>query len=289
MQQQVFTIRTMECDLCRRYDSIMLTKDEIVARSSVTDIGVGAYSVVHNDHTRIIYFDASGMYLGDTIAMTQSEIPETLQTQPLPYFIRNKDKMGIFKKLRSMVFSSLYSKNLTISITGPSRAGKTSLVRYLETLVCERDAQLVDSVPTMGKSTKHIKLGNTTIKTLDMGGQLDFWDLWEPPIQDSNAIIFVLDGTSNNILEVARAFQRVVNYRVNDTPVLVILNKKDISLRGQASRFMSSGEFLALSELKMPIPNVKAIEGSVFEGVAYTEFEEVNLVEIIASFIKQHC
>lgn len=291
MQDTVVTIRTLECDICSRFDSIMLTREEILVRSKATDMDIGAYTIPHTDHTRIVYFDKAGEYLGDTIAMTPDEVPETLRTQPLPYYVRNKAKMSLFKRLRKMVFSKLSSKSLTISIAGPSRAGKTSFVRYLETLVPERDSTLIQSVPTMGKSTKHIKIGNSMIKTLDMGGQEDFWHLWENAIKLSSAVIFILDGTSNNLLEVTKAFERVISYREEHTPVLVILNKKDLKLRNMAHNFISSGDFLALSKLTLPIPKVMAIEASIFEGIAYStaEFEEIPLAEIVTSFINDYC
>ena len=289
-QDTVITIRTLECDICGRFDSIILTEEEIKIRAKVTEMNIGAYSVVHNNHTRIVYFDTAGQYLGDTIAMSDEELPENIQTQPLPYYVRNKEKMGLFKRLRKLVFSKFHTKNLTIAITGPSQAGKTSFVRYLETLIPERDAQVVASVPTMGKSTKHVKLGNTEVKTFDMGGQQDFWHLWETSINTSDAIIFILDGTSNNTLEVAKAFERVISYRDNNTPVLVILNKRDLALRGAAQRFLSSGEFLALTELELPLPNVLAIEASIFEGIAYStiDLEEIPLAEVVSDFIGEH-
>ncbi|MHA2504014.1 MAG: ADP-ribosylation factor-like protein [Candidatus Kariarchaeaceae archaeon] len=287
MQETVITIRTLECDVCRRFDSIILTKEEILVRAKVTDMDIGAYSVVHNDHTRIVYFDKEGQYLGDTIAMSEDEVPENLKTQPLPYYVRNQEKMGVFKKMRSVVFSRLHTRNLTISVAGPSRAGKTSFVRYLETLIPERDSSIITSVPTMGKSTKHVKLGKTSITTLDMGGQQDFWELWTEPVSRSDAVIFIVDGTSNNTLEVAKAFEKVMDSRREETPVLVILNKKDLSLKGSASRFLSSGEFLALTNLELPLKNVLAIEASIFEGIAYStvELEEVPLAEIVTSYI----
>jgi small GTP-binding protein len=243
-----------------------------------------------SDHTRIIYFDEFGEYLGDTIALTPDEIPENLQMQPLPFYIRNRSKHSWFNKLRKSIFARLHTQNLTVSIAGPSRAGKTSLVRYLETLIPERDSQIVPSVPTMGKSTKHIKLGKSTIKTLDMGGQEDFWDIWESAVQQSDVVFFIVDGTSNNLLEVAKAFERIIQYRSNNIPVLVVMNKKDLVLRGEASRFISSGEFLSLTNLNFPLPNVSAIEASVFEGIVYdsTEYEEVALVEVITTFLSDN-
>ena len=284
-------IRTIDCDICGRFDSVILSQTEVIARSNSTDMGIGAYSIVHKDHTRIIYFDKDGTYLGDTIAMNPDDIPENLLSQPLPFYIKNKIRRSAFNKLRKFVFSRLHSMNLVISIAGPSRAGKTSLVRYLDTLVPERDGQFTSSVPTMGRSKRRVKIGKTSVTSLDLGGQEDFWDLWGPAIDESDAIIFLLDGTSNNILEVARAFERVINYRDENVPVLVIINKKDIMLRGESSKFMSSSEFLSLTSLKLPIPHVLSIEASIFEGIAYekTNLEEIPLAELISSFISDYC
>ncbi|OLS28015.1 MAG: hypothetical protein HeimC2_09180 [Candidatus Heimdallarchaeota archaeon LC_2] len=291
MQEQIITIRTLDCDICQKYDSVRLSGEEIKLRVNTTDIGIGAYSILHNDHTRIIYFDEGGKYLGDTIALSPDEISENLSAKPLPYYIRNKDKRNWFSKVRKSLFSRLHSRNLTISIAGPSRAGKTSFVRYLETLIPERNTPRTLSVPTMGKSVKRIKLGRSIIKTLDMGGQEDFWDLWENSISTSDAVIFIIDGTSENLLEVAKAFERVIHYRNGVIPVLVILNKKDIVLKKESNHFMTSGEFLALTTLPLPIHNVVTIEASIFEGLAYkiTDLEEVPLVEIINSFFSDYC
>ncbi len=291
MQEQVITIRTLECDICNRYDSINLSRDELIARTNNNDLGIGAYSIVHKDHTRIIYFDIDGTYLGDTIAMNQDDIPDSMQSQPLPFYIRNNNKLSAFTRLRKRMFSFLHNKSMTISIAGPSRAGKTSLVRYLDTLIPERDNHHSSSVPTMGKSTKNIKIGKSIIKSLDLGGQEDFWSLWGPAIDESDAIIFLLDATSNDILEVSRAFEKVINQRDENIPVLVILNKKDLLLRGEAKKFMTSGEFLSLTNLKLPIPKVMAIEASIFEGISYetTNLEEIPLAEIITSFLSDFC
>lgn len=291
MQDQVITIRTLECDICDRYDSINLSLDEVEARTRSTDLGIGAYSIVHKSHTRIVYFDKMGTYLGDTIAMNSDDIPENLQSPPLPFYIKNSTSNSTFSKMRRRLFSFLHRKNLVISIAGPSRAGKTSFVRYLDTLVPERDNHHVSSVPTMGRSTKNIKIGNSLIRSLDLGGQEDFWDMWKPAIDDSDAVIFILDATSNDVLEISRAFERVINYRKGNIPVLVILNKKDLILRGEASKFMSSGEFLSLSNLKMPIENVLSIEASIFEGKVYESknLEEIQLADVISSFLSEHC
>jgi len=267
----------------------MLTAAEIKARTDINDVNIAAYSIPHADHTRIVYFDDAGQYLGDTIAFPEDDLPEIIQLEEIPFYIINQKNRNIFQRLRQMITERLQAKDLTITITGPSRAGKTSLVRYLQTLVPVRESRSLASVPTMGKSTKRVQLGRTVLKTLDMGGQQDFWNLWEEPISSSDAIIFIFDGTSNNILEIAQAFEKMIGYRSKNIPVLVIQNKKDLLLRGQAIKFTSSGEFLSLTKLSLPLPNVQAIEASIFEGIAYLSQEEFPLAEILSSFLREYC
>ncbi len=125
MTEQVISIRTQECDICRRFDTVMLSSEEVRVRVKTTDMGIGAYSIKHTDHTRIIYFDEEGSYLGDTIALSSDDMPEMIQTQSIPFYIINKKKVSLFQKLRDLVSNWIYSKNLTITVTGPSRAGKT--------------------------------------------------------------------------------------------------------------------------------------------------------------------
>lgn len=69
MIKMMITIKTNKCDVCSKIDSVMLDKDEILQRTKSTDMGVGSYSTVHKDHTRIVYFDEKGQYLGDTIIL----------------------------------------------------------------------------------------------------------------------------------------------------------------------------------------------------------------------------
>lgn len=291
MQNSVITIRTLECDKCGRFDTAMLSQEEIKSRCNSNDMNIGAYTIVHKDHTRIIYFTEEGVFLGDTIALNPEDIPETIQTQQLPIYILNNYKNGFFNKLRKYVYSKIHNRNLTITIAGPSRAGKTSLVRYLQTLIPERENIGSPSVPTMGKSTKHIKIGNSSITTLDLGGQEDFWDLWEKPIKESNAIIFLLDATSSNLIDIAKTFEKVINFRKLLIPILVILNKKDLVLRGETNIFHTSGEFLSLCGVNLPLENVVSIEASVFEGIAYSSnnYEESPLAQIISSFLSDYC
>lgn len=286
MQELIITIRTMSCTNCDQYDSVMLSEREVAARVKLSPLDIGAYSIKHRGHTRIIYFDVFGEYLGDTLTQNEQEVKQILSQEELPPFVLERKRLNVFQRLQNMLTNVFSQKSLIMTITGPSRAGKTSLARYLKTLVPERETGILNSVPTMGKSTHHISIENSVLQVIDMGGQEDFWTLWEEPVTKSHCIIFVVDATSMALLETAEAFESLLLYRANETPVLVILNKKDLLFRGQTSKFSSSGEFLSLTNLSFPLDNVSVIEASIFEGIAYMGTEEINLAELLIEFIE---
>ncbi len=77
-EQIMFTIRTLDCDICKRYDTIILTEEEVIAKTNATDLGIGAFYLNHDDHKRVVYFDNTGKYLGDTIVLTKEELPDNI-------------------------------------------------------------------------------------------------------------------------------------------------------------------------------------------------------------------
>jgi len=82
----MITIKTNKCDICSKIDSVMLDKDEILQRTKSTDMGVGSYSTVHKDHTRVVYFDEKGQYLGDTIILPRDEKKRPKKLRKVFYF-----------------------------------------------------------------------------------------------------------------------------------------------------------------------------------------------------------
>ncbi|MFX0095801.1 MAG: Rab family GTPase, partial [Candidatus Hodarchaeota archaeon] len=80
-----------------------------------------------------------------------------------------------------------------VVVLGPSKAGKTTLVRYLET------EEVVDEDPrtTLGIDFRKqpIKIDGVEFSTIDVGGQKLYADaFWSMAIEQANAIIFVIDG-----------------------------------------------------------------------------------------------
>lgn len=120
-----------------------------------------------------------------------------------------------------------------ISILGPSKAGKTTLVRFLETGQVQEDSPST----TLGVDyrTNNVKINNWEFSLIDVGGQKIFQDLfWDLSVQKSDGIIFIFDATITPITD-KKAFDSQIeqfNYALDiineDTLLLVLLNKQDL-------------------------------------------------------------
>ena len=122
------------------------------------------------------------------------------------------------------------SKRAIISIIGPSKAGKTTLIRFLET------GQIQEKSPgtTLGVDyrTNNVKINNWEFSLIDVGGQKIFQDLfWDLSVQKSDGIIFIFDATITPKTD-KEAFENQIeqfNYALDiineDTLLLVLLNK----------------------------------------------------------------
>lgn len=135
--------------------------------------------------------------------------------------------------LLSRLFQRKKLKNATITLIGPSQAGKTTLVRYLETgQVVEEDMHTTLGIEIRKNS---IDLDGWKLKAIDTGGQeLYQQTFWELAIQQADAVIFVIDATVHeddnpemyNISK--QQFAYAMDIIPEEMPLLVLLNKQDL-------------------------------------------------------------
>ena len=85
-EEEIIVVRTLECDMCQRFDSIMLTDTEVERRVYSNQLSIGSHIVNHSDHVRIIYFDVFGVYLGDTISLNVNDENLRKLSEELPKF-----------------------------------------------------------------------------------------------------------------------------------------------------------------------------------------------------------
>ncbi|MHA1629978.1 MAG: ADP-ribosylation factor family protein [Candidatus Heimdallarchaeota archaeon] len=126
-------------------------------------------------------------------------------------------------------------KEVNITLCGLANAGKTTIVKYLET------GEFVKTQPTMGINRgETIRIEKLEINIWDMGGQDDFRVLWPEVNEKSDGVVFVVD--KNDVMkfeEAYKAFQEIVEHQIHDDViVLVLLHKADLPEGMDRSRFI---------------------------------------------------
>lgn len=121
----------------------------------------------------------------------------------------------------------------SIVILGASGSGKTTLVRYLET----GEPVLEDPRTTLGIDIRQnpIDISGWLLSAIDVGGQELYREsLWALGVSQSDAVIYVIDGTTkptsdDSLFEVSKfSFDYMLSIVDKSIPILILVNKQDL-------------------------------------------------------------
>jgi len=144
-------------------------------------------------------------------------------------------KVSFFGRLLSKFGAS--KKEGKIVLLGASGAGKTTLVRYLET-----GEQVVDDPKTtLGIDIRRtpIDVDGWSFKAIDVGGQKIYQKtFWALGVGQADAVIYVLDGTTKPVTDESEEsekwkvskfqFEYMLGLVENQVPLLIVVNKQDL-------------------------------------------------------------
>ncbi|ETV98791.1 hypothetical protein H310_08301 [Aphanomyces invadans] len=110
-----------------------------------------------------------------------------------------------------------------IYIVGLANAGKTSILYHF------RYHEAEPTVPTIGFNVETFKYQTVVFTAWDFSGREQLRPLWRYYFDNTTAVIFVVDSTSNVLLqEAAEVLHGLFQVEeLHDTPFLVYLNKQD--------------------------------------------------------------
>ena len=135
----------------------------------------------------------------------------------------------------SKIFGKLKSKELfeaKLVLLGSSGAGKTTLVKYLES-----GRPVMENVrTTLGIDVRSnpVKIDSWEFSVIDIGGQTLYQKaFWNLGVSQADAIVYLIDGTikpdHDKFQENLNQFKYMLNLIEAEMPILVLVNKQDLT------------------------------------------------------------
>ena len=149
------------------------------------------------------------------------------------------------------------TKQVVITICGLDKAGKTSIVKYI--IAGENKT----TIPTLGVNREVIDLPKLQMDIYDLGGQADFRAMWADINEKSDGLIFVVDSSDLFRLEEAKdIFHSIIKTQIDPLiPVMILLNKSDLSNRISRPEFMRQFGLFELTSNRWACYEISALTG----------------------------
>mgnify|MGYP001171286248 FL=1 len=168
----------------------------------------------------------------------------------------------------STLIDSLFgSKELKVIMCGLDNAGKTTILYKLKL------GKVVTTSPTVGFNVETVSYKNVNFTVWDVGGQDSIRPLWKHYYRNCESLIFVIDSTDQERLDVAKeTMNRILNdVDMKDSELLVLANKQDIKDQCMSIATISDRLGLkALTNRKWHIQATCALSGKgLYEGLEW--------------------
>lgn len=133
-------------------------------------------------------------------------------------------------------------RDVQLLMVGLDAAGKTTLLQQLKL------GETLQTVPTIGFNVETIEWRRLRLNIWDVGGQEEIRKLWHHYYHGIRGVIFVLDSTYIERIDVARdALHTMLEaHELSNSAVLVFANKQDLPgalTTCEAAKRLSMGDF----------------------------------------------
>ena len=159
----------------------------------------------------------------------------------------------------------------SIVVLGSSGAGKTTLVRYLET----GQPVMKDPRTTLGIDIRQnpINIGGWSLSAIDVGGQELYREsLWSLGVSQADAVIYVIDGivkssSDTAVFEESKfSFDYMLSIVERNIPILILINKQDLKDQNPLT-VQDSAELYDISQLVGRSFNILPTSAKFGDGV----------------------
>jgi small GTP-binding protein len=150
------------------------------------------------------------------------------------YLTTRKDPdIGIkFQELKNLVKNfyesipetHMFQRIVKLFMFGLDRVGKTSISKRISENIFEKTS------PTLWLNVHNFQFQNCQFVCFDVGGQKQFRSFWKNYLDNSEILIFVLDGTERErFAEAKKELWKILEICGKNLPLIVLNNKADIA------------------------------------------------------------
>lgn len=171
---------------------------------------------------------------------------------------------GLISRLAASLSSIFGNKEAKILILGLDCAGKTTILYRLQL------DEVVETIPTLSFNVETVEYKNIKFQVWDLGGQSSIRPYWRCYFLTTQALIFVVDSTDVDRLELAKQELHMLLHEeeLRNVALLIFANKQDLPNARTPAQLTEALDLTVIRDRPWTIQGTSALKGSgIAEGL----------------------